>query len=136
MLSGFRPLVQSRPHSPPARSPAIFLEPHVPPQESSGPPRPAGTTLVDRHFEGRLPRAFGEEPGQSGLRRPPLPARAGGGPSGPPPVSENLGTALPQVPRNRPCATPVSMAAWATAAASQISTRESNGLGMMYWRPN
>ena len=34
------------------------------------------------------------------------------------------------------CATPVSMAACATAGATQISTRGSNGLGMMYSRPN
>ncbi len=37
------------------RPPVIFLEPHVRSEESSGPPRPAGTALVDWHFEGRLP---------------------------------------------------------------------------------
>src|ERR1035437_2506206 len=87
------------PPFPRARPPVIFLEPHVRAQEFSGPPRPAGTPLVDRHFEGRLPRTAGEEPGQPGVRRAPLPARSGGRPSRPPPVSEDLGTALPQVPR-------------------------------------
>ena len=33
-------------------------------------------------------------------------------------------------------ATPPSMAALATAGATHSSTRWSNGLGMMYWRPN
>ena len=34
------------------------------------------------------------------------------------------------------CATPVSIAAFATADASHIRTRASNGLGMMYSGPN
>ena len=32
-------------------------------------------------------------------------------------------------------ATPLSMAAWATAGATQCSTRGSSGFGMMYVRP-
>src|ERR1035437_5817583 len=50
------------------RPPVIFLEPHVRPQESSGPPRPAGIALVDGDFEGRLPRGPLGKPGLRGVR--------------------------------------------------------------------
>ena len=50
------------------RPPVILQEPHVRREESPGPPRPAGTALVDRHFEGRLPGAPGKKPGKPSVR--------------------------------------------------------------------